>query len=65
MVSLANQKTENKSTARYGRSMLELTGNAWQREARRLAQWTQKRLVNRTDAYGAYLPLGSRVTGKR
>lgn len=44
--------------------MLELTGNAWRREAVRLAQWTQERLVNRTDVYGAYLPIGRRQAGK-
>ena len=44
--------------------MLDLTGNAWQREAGRLAQWTQERLVNRTDVYGSYLPIGSRQPGK-
>ena len=31
--------------------MLDLTGNAWQREAGRLALWTQERLVNRSDVY--------------
>ncbi len=44
--------------------MLDLTGNAWQREAGRLAQWTLERLVNRTDVYGSYLPLGIRQPGK-
>jgi hypothetical protein len=44
--------------------MLELTGNAWQREAGRLAQWTQERLVNRTDVYGSYLPLERRTAGQ-
>ena len=44
--------------------MLDLTGNAWQREAGRLALWTQERLVNRTDVYGSYLPIGSRQPGK-
>ena len=44
--------------------MLDLTGNAWQREAGRLARWTQERLVNRTDVYGSYLPLGGRQPGK-
>jgi hypothetical protein len=44
--------------------MLDLTGNAWRREAWRLARWAQERLVNRTDVYGAYLPLGSRQPGK-
>jgi hypothetical protein len=44
--------------------MLDLTGNAWQREAARLAQWTQERLVNRTDVYGSYLPMERRTPGK-
>jgi putative DNA primase/helicase len=44
--------------------MLDLVGNAWQQKAVRLAQWTQERLVNRTDVYGSYLPLGSRVAGR-
>ncbi len=44
--------------------MLDLTGNAWQRQAKRLALWTQEHLVNRTDAYGSYLPLDSREPGK-
>ncbi len=44
--------------------MLDLTGNAWQREAGRLALWTQERLVNRSDVYGSYLPIGSRTPGK-
>ena len=44
--------------------MLDLTGNAWQREAARLAQWTQERLVNRTDVYGSYIPLSRRTLGK-
>lgn len=49
---------------RRGRSMLDLLGNAWQQEASRLAQWTLERLVNRTDVYGSYLPLGSRKAGQ-
>ncbi len=49
---------------RHSRSMLDLLGNAWQREASRLAQWTQDHLVNRTDVYGSYLPLGRRRAGK-
>ena len=44
--------------------MLDLLGNAWQREAGRLAQWTLERLVNRTDVYGSYLPLSSRRAGQ-
>ena len=44
--------------------MLDLTGNAWQREAARLALWTLERLVNRTDVYGSYLPLERRTPGK-
>ena len=56
--------TKDVTSTRSRRSMLDLTGNAWQRGAARLALWTQERLVNRTDAYGAYLPLGSRVPGK-
>ena len=44
--------------------MLDLTGNAWQREAARLALWTQERLVNRTDVYGSYLPMERRTPGK-
>ena len=64
MDSLANHKTKGKSPAPRGRSMLELTGNAWRRDAVRLAQWTQERLVNRTDVYGSYLPMGSRQAGK-
>ena len=44
--------------------MLDMRGNAWQREAGRLAIWTRERLVNRTDVYGAYLPLASRVPGQ-
>ena len=56
--------TKDVTSTRSRRSMLDLTGNAWQRGAARLALWTQERLVNRTDAYGSYLPLGSRVPGK-
>ena len=64
MVSLANQRTLSNIPARHSLTMLDLTGNAWQREAGRLAQWTLERLVNRTDVYGSYLPLGIRQPGK-
>ncbi len=56
--------TNNVIATRRARTMLDLTGNAWQREAGRLARWTQERLVNRTDVHGAYLSLGSRQPGK-
>jgi hypothetical protein len=64
MDSLANREEKSYTPARRGRSMLDLTGNAWRREAGRLAQWTEERLVNRTDVYGSYLPAGSRQAGK-
>ena len=56
--------TRDLIVARRGRSMLDCLGNAWNREACRLAQWTQEHLVNRTDVYGSYLPLGRRTAGK-
>jgi hypothetical protein len=61
---LAHTEQSQHTMTRRGRSMLDLMGNAWQREAGRLALWTQERLVNRTDAYGSYLPIGSRMPGK-
>src|SRR5262245_16259739 len=36
----------------------------WAAQARQLAAWTGKWLVNRTDAWGQYLPLGERDKGK-
>ena len=44
--------------------MLDMPCFAWQREAARLAQWAQERLVNRTDVYGQYLPIRLREPGK-
>ena len=38
--------------------------NAWCRAAEQLAHWTLEHLVNRSDVYGSYLPLGSRKPGK-
>ncbi|MGO9114253.1 MAG: primase C-terminal domain-containing protein [Thermoguttaceae bacterium] len=46
------------------RSMLDCPGIAWNRQASRLAQWTQERLVNRTDVYGSYRSPGWRVPGQ-
>lgn len=37
------------------------TAAAWQTNSAALAAWTQRWLVNRTDAYGAYLPLHLRI----
>ncbi len=37
---------------------------AWTRRAPELAQWAMKHVVNRTDAYGLYLPDGGSVTAK-
>jgi hypothetical protein len=63
--SLAGQQSrDNSLVAPRRRSMLDCPGIAWNRYARRLAQWTQQRLVNRSDVYGSYLPLGSRVAGQ-
>ena len=56
--------TKNVIATRRMRSMLDLTDNAWQREAERLAEWTLERLVNRTDVYGRYLPLARRQPGQ-
>jgi hypothetical protein len=74
MDSLANSEQKNNRVPRSGATANGTlaarcgwtlsTGNAWQQHAERLAHWTEERLVNRTDAYGSYLPLGSRKAGK-
>src|SRR5688572_5127797 len=38
---------------------------AWADRADELAEWTLKRMVNRTDAWGAYLPHASRKAKKQ
>ncbi len=37
----------------------------WQGNAKPLAEWTIKHLVNRTDVWGAYLPLDRRLGGRK
>ncbi len=37
---------------------------AWAASAHALAEWTMERMVNRTDAWGQYLPLDERAKGK-
>ncbi len=44
--------------------MMDMPCFAWQREANKLAQWAEERLVNRTDVYGRYLPMRLREPGK-
>jgi len=61
---LASTAATTQNTTAAPRGLTITPDNAWQRHAERLAHWTQERLVNRTDAYGSYLPLASRKPGK-
>jgi len=47
-----------------GTSMLEAPQYAWGLRASELAAWTMRRLVNRTDVYGRYLPPEKRDPGR-